>query len=282
MLARTPIPGFWLLIWALLWSFSLQLDTFSFVNPPSDQSTIPNPVYTVGDPIDIEWVGPNDFVSVRLVHYLADKDLDEFVYVFDNVTNLDGHYTWIIDLGSMNLTASSTFFFNIFIEGETSPRALTHNITLTNTTTSITSTMSSATTTATHTHRTSAINTAATTTSLPTKTGASSSPTASSSGLSAGAKAGIGVGIAVGAIALVAAGALLWRRRSAGKNMADGVVAGQAPPQSYEPVSQNTYSEYYKPRGVPPELSEAPTSQPPSELTGSGPERHELADTSRQ
>jgi hypothetical protein len=52
------------------------------VNPPPSQSTISDPVYDVGDPIDIQWVGSNSFVSVRLVHWLPDSNLDEFVYVF--------------------------------------------------------------------------------------------------------------------------------------------------------------------------------------------------------
>lgn len=83
MLAWNLFGCFWLPIWALLWSLSLGDDqTFAFVNPPPVQSSISDPTYDVGDPIDIQWVGTNTFVSVRLVHWLPDSNLDEFVYVF--------------------------------------------------------------------------------------------------------------------------------------------------------------------------------------------------------
>lgn len=72
----------WLLVWSLLWSLSLQDDTYTFTNPPPDSSQISNPSYVVGSDIDIEWVGGNDFVSVRLVHVLPNDNYDEFTYVF--------------------------------------------------------------------------------------------------------------------------------------------------------------------------------------------------------
>jgi hypothetical protein len=74
----------WLLVWSLLWPFSLQdNETFSFVNPPPRSSDISNPQYTVGSAIDIQWVGPNDFVTIWLVHVLPNNDdLNEIFYVF--------------------------------------------------------------------------------------------------------------------------------------------------------------------------------------------------------
>lgn len=72
----------WLLVWSLLWSLSLQDDPYTFTNPPPDSSDITNPHYTVGSDIGIEWVGSNDFVSVRLVHVLPNDNYDEFTYVF--------------------------------------------------------------------------------------------------------------------------------------------------------------------------------------------------------
>lgn len=73
----------WLLVWSLLWSLSRQQDdNYSFTNPPPDSSQITNPSYQVGSDIDIEWVGGNDFVSVRLVHVLPGENYDEFTYVF--------------------------------------------------------------------------------------------------------------------------------------------------------------------------------------------------------
>lgn len=93
MLAWNLFGCLWLPIWALLWGLSLQQDdeTFAFVNPPPSQSSISNPTYDVGDPIDIQWVGTNTFVSVRLVHYLPNDDLDEFVYVFGRCNSLLSH-----------------------------------------------------------------------------------------------------------------------------------------------------------------------------------------------
>ena len=83
MEALTSRRALWLVLWSLLWSFSLQQDdTFSFVNPPPEDSAITNPQYTVGADINIQWVGPNDFLSVRLVHVLPDDDYNEFTYVF--------------------------------------------------------------------------------------------------------------------------------------------------------------------------------------------------------
>lgn len=72
----------WLLVWSLLWSLSLQDSTYSFTNPPPDNSKITNPSYTVGSDIDIEWVGGNDFVTVRLVHVLPNDNYDEYTPVF--------------------------------------------------------------------------------------------------------------------------------------------------------------------------------------------------------
>ncbi|CRG86172.1 hypothetical protein PISL3812_03175 [Talaromyces islandicus] len=286
MLAWNLFGCFWLPIWALLWSVSLQQDdqTFAFVNPPPSQSSIQQPVYEVGDPIDIQWVGTNTFVSVRLVHVMpADLNVDEFIYVFDNVTNLGGHFTWVIDLGGMNLTISNTFFFNIFIEGETAPRAMSHNITLANSSTS-TTTLS---TTATATHTT--LSTSTTKTSVPAAT-TTPPPTTSSaspnSGLDSGAKAGIGVGVAVGALAVIAAGFFFWRRSRAVNAAAGGgggAGGGNAPPPNYQPVNQEAYGGYYKapPPEAPSELSDGTPRQPPSELLGSGSTAHEMADTSR-
>lgn len=72
----------WLVVWSVLWSLSLQDSTYSFTNPPPSDSKITNPSYTVGSDIDIEWVGGNDFVTVRLVHILPNNDYDEYIPVF--------------------------------------------------------------------------------------------------------------------------------------------------------------------------------------------------------
>lgn len=75
--------GLWLLVWSLFWAVSLQDDdTFSFINPPPQNSAINNPQYVVGSDIDIQWVGPNDFVSVRFVHVLPNNDYSESISVF--------------------------------------------------------------------------------------------------------------------------------------------------------------------------------------------------------
>ncbi|EED19394.1 conserved hypothetical protein [Talaromyces stipitatus ATCC 10500] len=276
----------WLLVWSLLWSPSLQQDSYIFTNPPPDSSSIPNPTYNVGDDINLQWVGPNAFVSVRLVHVLPSNNFDEFTSVFTNVTNLGGHYTWKIDLGSMNLTTSKEFFFNIFVEGETSPRAITHYFNLTRDSTSTTAPASTSFTTS----ASSSTSTSATssTTSSPTKhtNGASATNTvvpSSGDGLSSGAKAGIGVGVAVGVIAFLAAATLFWRSRR-GKNgggAGGGAESGPAGGPPYQPVNQQGPYEYYKTPGAPTELSEAPANHVTPELSGNGPTTLEMADTSR-
>jgi hypothetical protein len=193
-----------------------------------------------------------------------------------NVTNLGGHYTWQIDLGGMNLTNSHEFFFNIFVEGETSPRAITHDFNLTQAVTSTTAPASTSFTTS--------ASTSISTTSSPTNpatsaASATNTVVASSGGLSSGAKAGIGVGVAVGVIALLAAAAFWWRSRrgniEGGGGAAGGAESGQATGPPYLPVNQQPPYEYYKAPSAPTELTEA------TEWSGSGPQVLEMADTSR-
>ncbi|RAO64926.1 uncharacterized protein BHQ10_000938 [Talaromyces amestolkiae] len=271
----------WLLVWSLLWSLSLQDDTYTFTNPPPDSSQISNPSYVVGSDIDIEWVGGNDFVSVRLVHVLPNDNYDEFTYVFRNVTNLGGHYTWAIDLGGMNLTSSAEFFFNIFVEGETSPRAITHYFNLTQAVTSTTAPASTSFTTSASTSSSTISTTSSFTHSTTSAATATNTVVPSSGGLSTGAKAGIGVGVAVGVIVLLAAAAFWWRSQR-GKNGAGGPTggaeSGQATGPPYQPVNQQPPYEYYKAPGAP---SEVPGDYTASELAGSAPEALEMADTSR-
>ncbi|KAF5016417.1 hypothetical protein F66182_11907 [Fusarium sp. NRRL 66182] len=200
-----------------------------------------------------------------------------------NVTNLGGHYTWAIDLGGMNLTSSAEFFFNIFIEGETSPRAITHNFNLTQAVTSTTAPASSSFTTSASTSSSTISTTSSFTHPATSAATATNTVVPSSGGLSTGAKAGIGVGVAVGAIALLAAAAFWWRSQL-GKNGAGGATggggaeSGQAIDPPYQPVNQQPPHEYYKAPGAP---SEAPGDYIASELAGSGPEALEMADTSK-
>jgi hypothetical protein len=185
----------------------------------------------------------------------------------------------------MNLTSSNVFFFNIFVAGETSPRALTHNFNLTqsSTTTSVvtsTSATSTSTTPTSITSASSAITSAPTVTeaSIPTSTGASNAPR-SSSGLSTGAKAGIGLGVSVGGLALITAGLFFWRRRSGQRVAAGGPETGQLSGAPYESVHQQ-FS--YKPPGAVTERSEALGNYVAPELTESEPAPPlEMADTSR-
>jgi hypothetical protein len=201
-----------------------------------------------------------------------------------NVTNLGGHYTWEIGLGGMNLSSSHEFFFNIFVEGETSPRAITHNFNLTQ---AVTSTTAPGQTTIFVTSTSTASSTVSTTSSPthPATSAASATNTVvpSNSGLSTGAKAGIGVGVAVGVIALLAAAAFWWRsqRGKGGAGGAAGAESGQATGPPYQPVNQQPPYEYYKAPGASDALSEVPANVAASELSGSGPAALEMADTSR-
>lgn len=192
-----------------------------------------------------------------------------------NVTNLGGHYTWQIDLGGMNLTSSQEFFFNIFVEGETSPRAITHDFNLTQ---AVTSTTAPASTSFTTSASTSISTTSSHTNPATSAASATNTVVPSSGGLSSGAKAGIGVGVAVGVIALLAAAAFWWRsqRGNTGDGgAAGGAESGQATGPPYLPVNQQPPYEYYKAPGAPTELTGA------TELSGSGPQALEMADTSR-
>lgn len=175
----------------------------------------------------------------------------------------------------MNLTSSHEFFFNIFVEGETSPRAMTHDFNLTRAVTSTTAPASTSFATS-----SSSSSTTSSPTSLTTsEASATNTVVPSNSGLSTGAKAGIGVGVAVGVIALLAAAAFWWRVRQGNHGAggaAGGAESGQATGPPYQPVNQQPPYEYYKAPDAPAELSEAP-----GELAGNRPVALEMADTSR-
>lgn len=199
-----------------------------------------------------------------------------------NVTNLGGHYTWQIDLGGMNLTSSHEFFFNIFVEGETSPRAVTHNFNLTQAVTSTTAPASTGFTTSASTSSSTISTTSSATHPASNAASATNTVVPSDSGLSTGAKAGIGVGVAVGVIALLAAAAFWWRSRQGNSGAAGGAESGQATGPPYQPVNQQPPYEYYKAPGAPSDLPpEVPANAVASELSGSGPAALEMADTSR-
>lgn len=201
-----------------------------------------------------------------------------------NVTNLGGHYTWRLDLGGMNLSSSHEFFFNIFVEGETSPRAVTHNFNLTDAVTSTTAPASTSFTTSASTSSSTVSTTSSPTHPATNVASATNTVVPSNSGLSTGAKAGIGVGVAVGVIALLAAAAFWWRsqRGNSGAGGAAGAESGQGTGPPYQPVNQQPPYEYYKAPGAPSDvLTEAPANVAASELSGSGPAALEMADTSR-
>jgi hypothetical protein len=202
-----------------------------------------------------------------------------------NVTNLGGHYTWQIDLGGMNLTSSHEFFFNIFVEGETSPRAITHDFNLTQAVTSTTAPASTSFTTSASTSSSTISTTSSPTHPATSAASATNTVVPASGGLSTGAKAGIGVGVAAGVIALLAAAAFWWRSRqgkSGAGGAAGGAESGQATGPPYQPVNQQPPYEYYKAPGAPSDLpSQLPANYTASELSGSGPAALEMADTSR-
>ncbi|OKL63309.1 hypothetical protein UA08_01479 [Talaromyces atroroseus] len=269
------VLALWFLAWSLLWPFSLQDDgAFSFVNPPPSNSDIDNPQYTVGSDVNIEWVGPNDFLAIMLVHVLPHNHSSEYTYVFSlpgNVTNLGGHYTWPMALNGMNLTSSNIFTFLLYIEGEESPRAVTHNFNLTQ----ISTTTSSATSASTTLSSTSVVSTITSApVNIPTSTGANNVPQPSN-GLSTGARAGIGLGVTVGGLAFIAGCLFFWRRRGGQAVAAGGLETEQLPGITYEAVDQHNSD------GAATEPIEAPGDCVASELSGSGPPPLEMADTSK-
>jgi hypothetical protein len=131
----------------------------------------------------------------------------------ENVSGLTS-YTWTVAT-KKNITESPVFFFEFYIDGETSPTAISHYFNLTEPA-SVTTTMQTTMATSTRTQ-------------IASQTTGSTEPTnsaAADSGLSAGAKAGIGVGIPVAVILGAAAGFFFYRRARRSPNP---VQQGQPP-----------------------------------------------------
>jgi hypothetical protein len=133
-------------------------------------------------------------------------------------------YTWTVAT-KKNITESPVFFFEFYVDGETSPTTLSHYFNLTEPASVTTTTQ---TTMATSTRTQSASQTTGST--EPTNSAAADS------GLSAGAKAGIGVGIPVAVILGAAAGFFFYRRARRSPNP---VQQGQPPSYTdYKPPTE--------------------------------------------
>lgn len=120
-----------------------------------------------------------------------------------NISNT-GVYPWLVQVDASNNLSNTSFFFEIYKPGDTTPEFASSyfNITVSSSITTTTTT-----TTATSTH----------TSSLSTST-QSANPTQSAvpiSGLGSGAKAGIGVGVVLSVLLLIALGIFAgWRLRT--------------------------------------------------------------------
>ncbi|KAL1964132.1 hypothetical protein VTN77DRAFT_7220 [Rasamsonia byssochlamydoides] len=258
-------------IWSLLWTASEQA-AFQFVNPPAQDAITDNPVYTVGSYLNIQWVSSeDDFLAMRMVHQLS--TVDEYIYVFENVSGLSA-FSWQIQLGTMNLSITPEFFLDIFIQGQTTPSAWSHNFNLTESA----STSTSTTPTTTSSSSTTSTTLPATTTSSGSDFATSSSsspPVIQNDGLSTGAKVGIGVGVGVTVtiIASLAAGLFFIARYRKRKNT---VETSQNPVNNtrYYPVTPPPY----KP---PPQVSQGPPQDSIPELPGEDPTPHEMPHDSR-
>ncbi|QKX59303.1 uncharacterized protein TRUGW13939_06435 [Talaromyces rugulosus] len=202
-------------IWYLWLLFVVQVySEYYFLNPPN-QNIHPstNPVYTIGDTLDIKWGSTTDSesMSLDLLLYQGGGTSDGF-YIFRNKAGR-WSYNWTIEIRNLNLTKSNQFWMEFPSAGEYSSGTeentytLAFNLTEPPTTTSVSI--------ATPTYvPSSPISTSTTALSTPTPTSSPSTEASQSShGLSTGAKAGIGVAVPVAVVAAFAAGILYSRRK---------------------------------------------------------------------
>ncbi|KIX02704.1 uncharacterized protein Z518_08646 [Rhinocladiella mackenziei CBS 650.93] len=164
-----------------------------------------NPTYVFGSTFTIQWTPIEQAISLVLYQQLPDVG---FEYIFQNRDNISS-YLWTVTT-QRDLSQSRVFFFQIFIEGDTSPSATSHYFNITGggssggsgaeTTTLPPSSSSSPS------NPTTSSTTASTATTAPDRlsSGTAAPPAATTSstpggngGLSTGAKVGLGIGIPV-------------------------------------------------------------------------------------
>ncbi|KAH8589031.1 hypothetical protein B0O99DRAFT_692908 [Bisporella sp. PMI_857] len=248
----------------------------AFIYPPAFESTTnfsSNIVMVEGEFKVIQWMDvpnpSNARISVTMFQLNGTQFFGNAEYVTQNAAPDTLSTPWTVNT-KKNLTVSPMFYFNLFLEGETTSLTNSHyfNITArstTPTTSSTSSTTDSASTSASS-YQTS------TSPSPATTTPSTSPPVVISSGLGTGAKVSIGVGVVGAALLGVLAGWLILGRRRKMNNM-------QLPQPAPAPAHPLVQTSYYQPVKV-----EQQPQQYPHEVSGESapPVRYELPPEMRQ
>lgn len=204
----------------------------SFINPgPSgpDSEYSMNPSFPYGSNIVIQWT-PTSY-TISLVMYQQTQNA-EFEYIFrkslcfslvakavltrypENRQGLSS-YNWDITT-TKSLSVSRIFFFEIFVQGDTSPAAVSHYFNVTGSVEAASSSSSSASPTGIPTSSaTSRTSPSSTDSSTPASSASGTSTPSSNSdgGLSLGAKVGLGVGIPIAVIGGLLVGWFFFGRK---------------------------------------------------------------------
>ncbi|KUI60146.1 hypothetical protein VP1G_07355 [Cytospora mali] len=197
----------------------------SFINPPPaglNKDYTADPSYEVGSTVTVSWSQAASATGLPVTLALFQQALGDEAGDSSQEVLVDASiagktkYTWVVST-KKNLTFSSVFFFELFLNESTSPDTSSHYFNITqpeaafSTTAATTTTFSAAALSS-----ESVATTLTSATSSPSTSSPVTSTPATSSGLSSGAKVGIGVGIAVPlSLALGGiAGWLCYKRRT--------------------------------------------------------------------
>ncbi|KAH8896713.1 hypothetical protein GQ53DRAFT_838240 [Thozetella sp. PMI_491] len=194
----------------LLTSLALyQIGLADFSNPPSSNAQISDPVYTVGQKLNIQW--STDIDSVDILIWASPTQGQNYSIIL--LQSSASTFPWTVSPTNLNGTK---FILALYNHSSINNWAFaSHEFEIKS------ASSSSASSTATSTpSSTSATNSASASTSD------TPAPDSGSSGLSSGAIAGIAVGSIIGGIAIIgAAGLFFWRRR---KSQAAAAATGSA------------------------------------------------------
>ncbi|KAK5168859.1 uncharacterized protein LTR77_006168 [Saxophila tyrrhenica] len=198
-------------------------------------------VYAQGSTINFSWSTSYQTISVTLWQ----NDNDTFSYLLKEVPAVST-LAWYVDLyGRFDLDAGEVFFLTVWDEGaDSDDQFSSHYFNITGPDPPRSTSSAASSTTAFSIpggDNGKATSTSAGSTASPTSSKAASNSSSSSSGLSSGAKAGIGVGVGVGVlgIAIGAALAFFYRRRSrksetnASQSVGEWASTQQAAPSPY-------------------------------------------------
>ncbi|KAK5053091.1 hypothetical protein LTR84_002065 [Exophiala bonariae] len=218
------------LILLLLLTFQIAAQDLEFISPgPSgtDGDFSLNPSYVFGSSLTIQWEPIEESVSLVLCQQLQGAD---FEYVFQDRSNLSAFDRTVTT--QRDLSKSRTFFFQIFIEGDTLPSATSHYFNITGagagdggvvqTTTTFASASSSPASLATSSAVLQSSTTSSPSSSTSSVAAASGLPTSNTSNdegaMSTGAKVGLGIGVPVAVVLGVGAGWFLFGDRKKASN----------------------------------------------------------------